>query len=169
MTSTLNAAATAYIGIGANLGDAQSTVTAAVAALARLPGCRLQRVSSVYRSAPVDAAGPDFYNAVLALSTTLSPEALLAALQAIEQDFGRQRPFRHAPRTLDLDLLLHGDALRSTPQLTLPHPRLHQRAFVLQPLLEIAPDLAVPGLGALASWLPATAGQAIEPLGRPPA
>lgn len=168
MTSILNAAATAYIGIGANLGDAQSSVTAAVAALARLPGCRLQRVSSVYRSAPVDAAGPDFYNAVLALSTTLSPEALLAALQAIEQDFGRQRPFRHAPRTLDLDLLLHGDALRSTPQLTLPHPRLHQRAFVLQPLLEIAPDLAVPGLGALASWLPATAGQALEPLGRPP-
>lgn len=168
MTIILNAAATAYIGIGANLGDAQSSVTAAVAALARLPGCRLQRVSSVYRSAPVDAAGPDFYNAVLALSTTLSPEALLAALQAIEQDFGRQRPFRHAPRTLDLDLLLHGDALRSTPQLTLPHPRLHQRAFVLQPLLEIAPDLAVPGLGALASWLPATAGQALEPLGRPP-
>ena len=168
MTSILNAAATAYIGIGANLGDAQSSVTAAVAALARLPGCRLQRVSSVYRSAPVDAAGPDFYNAVLALSTTLSPEALLAALQAIEQDFGRQRPFRHAPRTLDLDLLLHGDALRSTPQLTLPHPRLHQRAFVLQPLLEIAPDLAVQGLGALASWLPATAGQALEPLGRPP-
>ena len=168
MTITLTAAATAFIGIGANLGDAQSSVTAAVAALARLPGCRLQRVSSVYRSAPVDAAGPDFYNAVLALSTTLSPEALLAALQAIEQDFGRQRPFRHAPRTLDLDLLLHGDALRSTPQLTLPHPRLHQRAFVLQPLLEIAPDLAVPGLGALASWLPATAGQALEPLGRPP-
>ena len=168
MTIILNAAATAYIGIGANLGDAQSSVTAAVAALARLPGCRLQRVSSVYRSAPVDANGPDFYNAVLALSTTLSPEALLAALQAIEQDFGRQRPFRHAPRTLDLDLLLHGDALRSTPQLTLPHPRLHQRAFVLQPLLEIAPDLAVQGLGALASWLPATAGQALEPLGRPP-
>ncbi|MBC7726075.1 MAG: 2-amino-4-hydroxy-6-hydroxymethyldihydropteridine diphosphokinase [Microbacteriaceae bacterium] len=164
----MNAAATAYIGIGANLGGAQSTLTAAGAALARLPGCRLRRVSSVYRSAPVDAAGPDFCNAVLALTTSLSPEALLAALQAIEQDFGRQRPFRHAPRTLDLDLLLHGDALRSTPQLTLPHPRLHQRAFVLQPLLEIAPDLTVPGLGALATWLPATAGQAIEPLGRPP-
>jgi 2-amino-4-hydroxy-6-hydroxymethyldihydropteridine diphosphokinase len=168
LSITLNAAATAYIGIGANLGDAQSTVSAAVAALARLPGCRLQRVSSVYRSAPVDASGPDFCNAVLALTTTLSPEALLAALQAIEQDFGRQRPFRHAPRTLDLDLLLHGDALRSTPQLTLPHPRLHQRAFVLQPLLDIAPDLAVPGLGALASWLPATAGQVLESLGRPP-
>ena len=159
---------TAYIGMGANLGDALATVAAAVAVLARLPGCWLQRVSSVYRSAPVDARGPDFCNAVVAVTTTLSPEALLAALQAIEQDFGRQRPYRHAPRTLDLDLLLHGAALRSTPQLTLPHPRLHQRAFVLQPLLEIAPDLLVPGLGALATWLPATADQVIELLGRPP-
>ena len=154
-------AVTAYVGIGANLGDARATAAAAVAALGRLQGCRLQRVSSLYRTAPVDASGPDFYNAVAAIETTLSPEALLAALQAIEQAFGRQRPYHHAPRTLDLDLLLHGDALRSTPQLALPHPRLHLRAFVLQPLLEIAPDLAAPGLGALAAWLPATAGQPI--------
>ena len=152
---------TAYVGIGANLGDARATVAAAIAALGRLPGCGLRQLSSLYRTAPVDATGPDFFNAVAALATHQSPEALLAALQAIEQAFGRQRPFHHAPRTLDLDLLLHGDARRATPQLTLPHPRLHLRAFVLQPLLEVAPDLAVPGLGALAAWLPATAGQSV--------
>ena len=160
---------TAYVGIGANLGDARATVAAAIAALGRLPGCALGRVSSLYRTAPVDATGPDFFNAVAALATHQSPEALLAALQAVEQAFGRQRPFHHAPRTLDLDLLLHGNARRATPQLILPHPRLHLRAFVLQPLLEIAPDLAVPGLGALAAWLPATAGQLIAKLGAPQA
>ena len=153
---------TAYIGIGANLGDARATVAAAVAALGRLPGCCLRQASSVYRSAPVDAAGPDFLNAVVALDTTRSPEDLLSALQGIEQAFGRQRPYRHAPRTLDLDLLLLGDAVRATPPLTLPHPRLHLRAFVLRPLLEIAPGLVAPGLGALAGWLPGTADQAIE-------
>lgn len=157
--------AVAYVGIGANLGDAPATVVAAIDALARLRGCRLMRASSLWRSAPVDASGPDFCNAVAAVETSLSPEALLAELQAVEQAFGRQRPFRHAPRTLDLDLLLHGDQVRSSPQLTLPHPRLHQRAFVLQPLLEIAPDLVVPGLGALAAWLPATTGQVIGKLG----
>lgn len=157
--------ATAYIGIGANLGEARATVAAAIAELARRPGCRLVAASSVWRSAPVDAQGPDFFNAVVAIETTLSPEGLLATLQALEQAFGRQRPYRHAPRTLDLDLLLHGDALRSTPRLTLPHPRLHQRAFVLRPLLEIAPALAAPGLGALADWLPACADQVVEQLG----
>ena len=164
---TASESVVAYVGIGANLGDAQGRVATAAAALGRLPGCRLQQVSSVYRTAPVDATGPDFFNAVVALLTSLSPEALLAALQSLEQAFGRQRPFRHAPRTLDLDLLLHGNALRATPQLTLPHPRLHLRAFVLQPLLEITPDLAAPGLGALAAWLPATAGQIIAKQGPP--
>lgn len=161
----MSGSARAHVGIGANLGDAPATVAAAVDALTRLPGCSLLRVSSLYRTAPVDATGPDFFNAVAAIDTTLSPEALLAALQAIEQAFGRQRPYHHAPRTLDLDLLLHGDALRYTARLTLPHPRLHRRAFVLQPLLEIAPDLAAPGLGALAAWLPATAGQPIAKQG----
>lgn len=155
---------TAYVGIGGNLGDARATVAAAVQALAALPGCRLLRVSSHWRSAPVDAGGPDYVNAVAALACDDPPEQLLAALQAIEHDFGRQRPYHHAPRTLDLDLLLHGQALRATPRLTLPHPRLHLRAFVLQPLLEIAPALAVPGLGALAAYLPATAAQRIERL-----
>ena len=160
-------AVTAYVGIGGNLGDARATVLAAIDALAALPGCRLLQVSSCYRSAPIEAGGPDFVNVVAALATTLAPEALLTALQGIEQAFGRERPYRNAPRTLDLDLLLHGDAVRDTPVLTLPHPRLHQRAFVLQPLLEIAPALAAPGLGPLADRLAATADQRIERLPPP--
>lgn len=157
----------AWVGIGGNLGDARATVVAALAALATLPGCRPLAVSSLYRSAPVDAGGPDFVNAVAVLATRLSPEALLVALQRIEADFGRQRPFHNAPRTLDLDLLLHGEVQCHTPTLTLPHPRLHQRAFVLQPMLEINPALAVPGLGPLADRLAATADQRIERLPSP--
>ena len=157
----------AYIGVGANLGDARATVCAALAALATLADSRLVLASALYRSAPVDAVGPDFINAVAALDTAMAPLALLAALQAIEQQFGRLRPYRNAPRTLDLDLLLHGDAVLQTPELTLPHPRLHRRAFVLRPLLQIAPTLAAPGLGRLADWLPACADQGIDPLAAP--
>ena len=156
--------AVTYVGIGANLGDAQATVAAAGLALAALPHSRLLALSSVYRSAPIDAAGPDFFNAVACLHTTLAAAALLAELQAIERSFGRQRPYRHAPRSLDLDLLLLGGEVVNSAALTLPHPRLHQRAFVLQPLLELNPALAAPGLGALACWLPATADQTIHRL-----
>lgn len=154
----------AWVGIGANLGDAAATVDAALLALAALPGCTLAGTSPRYRSAPVDAGGPDFINAVAALDTTLAPLALLAALQGIEHSFGRQRPYRNAPRTLDLDLLLHGHTVLHTRVLTLPHPRLHQRAFVLRPLLDLNPTLVAPGLGLLADWLPATAGQTIAAL-----
>ena len=154
----------AYVGIGANLGDARATVAAAVQALAALAQSRLVALSSVYRSAPIDAAGPDFFNAVACLHTHLSPAALLAELQGIERAFGRERPYRHAPRTLDLDLLLLGDQVVNSADLTVPHPRLHQRAFVLQPLLELNPALAAPGLGALARWLPATVDQPIQRL-----
>lgn len=133
----------AYVGLGANLGDdLAATLTQAALHLAALPGTRVAALSSVWRSAPVDAAGPDFLNAVVALDTELAPLALLDALQAIEQAHGRERPYRNAPRTLDLDLLLHGDVVLDTPRLTLPHPRLGERAFVLRPLLEIAPELA---------------------------
>ncbi len=156
----------AYIGIGANLGDARATVAQAITALAALPACSGLRASPVYRSAPVDAAGPDFFNAVVALDTRLTPQALLAALQAVEQAFGRRRPYPNAPRTLDLDLLLHGDAVLHTPTLTLPHPRLHQRAFVLRPLLDLAPALGAPGVGPLADCLPACAGQRLEKIER---
>ncbi|KQW43441.1 MULTISPECIES: 2-amino-4-hydroxy-6-hydroxymethyldihydropteridine diphosphokinase [unclassified Roseateles] len=132
-----------YVGLGANLGgDLLATLTQAVRALSALPGTRLVAVSSAWRSAPLDASGPDFLNAVVGLDTTLPPIELLDALQAIEQAHGRERPYRNAPRTLDLDLLLYGDAVLGTPRLTLPHPRLGERAFVLRPLLEIAPELA---------------------------
>lgn len=133
----------AYVGLGANLGaDIGATLTQAALSLAALPGTRVAALSSVWRSAPVDAGGPDFLNAVAALETVLAPLELLDALQAIELAHGRERPYRNAPRTLDLDLLLHGDVALDTPRLTLPHPRLRERAFVLRPLLEIAPELA---------------------------
>lgn len=149
----------AYIGLGANLGDPWQALRAALQALAALPGTRLVAVSPAYRSAPVEASGPDFLNAVAALDTALAPLALLDALQAIEAAQGRERPYRNAPRTLDLDLLLYGDLRLHSQRLSLPHPRLQQRAFVLRPLLDLAPDLAVPGLGALARHLPGVAGQ----------
>lgn len=160
----------AWIGLGANLGEPSRALAAAVSALGALPGARLRRVSSLYRSAPVDAPGPEFLNAVAEVETTLAPEALLAALQAIEAAAGRERPWRNAPRTLDLDLLLAVDAagrpLRiASPSLTLPHPRLHARAFVLAPLAEIDPALAVPGHGSVAELLAACTGQAIERIG----
>lgn len=154
----------AYIGLGANLGDTRQALEQALAELAALPDSRLVAVSGAYRSAPVDAGGPDFLNAVAALETGLAPEALLDALLAIELAHGRERPYRHAPRTLDLDLLLHGQQQIASPRLSLPHPRLHQRAFVLLPLLELAAGLVVPGLGALQPHLQGTQGQAIERL-----
>jgi len=161
----------AYIGLGANLGDTSATLHAtlyaALDALAALPDCALVRASAHYRSAPIEATGPDYINAVAAIDTLLTPQALLGALQAIEQSFGRQRPYRHAPRTLDLDLLLHGDTVLNSETLTLPHPRLHQRAFVLQPLLELCPSLVAPRLGLLAAYLPATADQRLERLSAP--
>jgi 2-amino-4-hydroxy-6-hydroxymethyldihydropteridine diphosphokinase len=153
-----------FIGLGANLGDARQAVEAALSALAQWPGVRLVARSSLYRSAPVDAGGPDYVNAVAELQTALAPEALLDVLQAIEQQHGRERPYRNAPRTLDLDLLLYGDQVLDTARLTLPHPRLHERAFVLQPLAELAPALRLPGRGALAPWLAASASQPIERL-----
>ena len=152
----------AFVGVGANLGDAPATVRAALQALARLPHTQWLRASSLYRSAPVDAAGPDYVNAVAELHTTLRPHALLHRLQAIEQAFGRVRGARNAPRTLDLDLLLQGERVWHDGELTLPHPRLHLRAFVLRPLAELDPALSLPGLGPLGPWLQRAADQAIE-------
>ncbi|WP_077035692.1 2-amino-4-hydroxy-6-hydroxymethyldihydropteridine diphosphokinase [Pelomonas sp. KK5] len=154
----------AYIGLGANLGDLRRTLDEALVALAALPLTELRAASGFYRTAPVDAGGPDYLNAVVMLDTTLAPEALLDALQAIEQAHGRERPYVNAPRTLDLDLLLYGDRRIVTPRLTVPHPRLHRRAFVLHPLLELTPDLDAPGLGPLSGHLAAVADQAITRL-----
>lgn len=129
----------AYVGLGANLGDARSALRLAVQAIAGLPETRLVRVSSLYASAPVDATGPDYLNAVALLETMLEPLALLHALQRVEDAAGRERPYRNAPRTLDLDVLLLGGLSCSSAELTLPHPRMRERAFVLVPLHEIAP------------------------------
>jgi len=156
--------ARAYIGLGANLGDLRKTLSEALAALSALPRSRLLAVSSGYRSAPIEAGGPDFLNAVAMLETALEPEVLLDALQAIELAHGRERPYPNAPRTLDLDLLIYGAEQLQTPRLTVPHPRLHQRAFVLLPLLELAPNLDAAGLGPLECFLPDVANQSITRL-----
>jgi 2-amino-4-hydroxy-6-hydroxymethyldihydropteridine diphosphokinase len=157
----------AYAGLGANLGRPREAIAAALCAIARLPGTALECVSSLYLSAPVQAQGPDFLNAVARLHTTLGARELLEALHAIERSHGRERPYRNAPRTLDLDLLLYGDLLCDTPELRLPHPRMHLRAFVLAPLVEIAPDLVIPGRGAAAELLGACADQRIERVASP--
>lgn len=155
----------AYIALGANLGDARETVRQAMAGLDRLPETRLLRTSSLYLTAPVGLLDqPDFINAVAAVETTLPAAALLQALLEAEQQQGRVRSIANAPRTLDLDILLYGDLVLDTPALTLPHPRLHLRAFVLEPLAEIAPDLALPGRGSVAAWLPAVHNQQIRRL-----
>ena len=130
----------ACVALGANLGDAADTVQQALHKLAALPETRLVSASSLYRTAPYEAQGPDFINAVALLDTQLEPHALLHALQAIELQSGRERPYKNAPRTLDLDLIFYGDVTLETLELTLPHPRWHERAFVLLPLAEICPE-----------------------------
>lgn len=132
---------TAFVGIGGNLGDAASTILQALNDIGRTEGVALVRHSSLYGSTPIDASGPDYVNAVAQLQTTLTAPDLLQELQAMEFRAGRQRPFRNAPRTLDLDLLLYGDAHIDSDYLFVPHPRLYERAFVLMPLAELAPNL----------------------------
>ncbi|MCL1961800.1 MAG: 2-amino-4-hydroxy-6-hydroxymethyldihydropteridine diphosphokinase [Desulfovibrionaceae bacterium] len=149
---------TAYVALGANLGDARTAVRRALGDLAQLPHTQVTARSSLWRSAPVAASGPDFINAVAELRTSLTAPDLLNALQQLENAAGRQRPYPNAPRTLDLDLLRHGDARIDTPRLQVPHPRMMARAFVLRPLAEIAPHLVS------AAALEAVARQAIERL-----
>lgn len=131
---------TAYVALGANLGDALQTVRQAFDALASLPCTRIKARSRLYRTAPFEAQGPDFINAVAQIETSLSAPALLDALQAIENRAGRERPYVNAPRTLDLDLLMYGQATMHSPRLTLPHPRWRERAFVLHPLADVCPE-----------------------------
>jgi len=151
-----------HIGIGANLGDACEQVQQAILRLAQLPQSQLRAQSSLFRTAPIDADGDDYINAVVQLDTALSAQDLLQQLQAIEQDFGRERPYRNAPRTLDLDLLLYGQQTIETTTLQVPHPRMTQRAFVLIPLLQIDPFIEIPGHGPAHAFVPNVAGQAIQ-------
>ena len=156
---------TAYVGLGANLGDTVATLSAACEALKTLPHTTDVTVSRFYSSAPVGdgAEGPDYVNAVARLRTQLSAHDLLTALQGIEQLHGRQRSYKNAPRTLDLDLLLYNEETIHSSQLTVPHPRMHLRAFVLKPLAEISPQLQLPQ-GKLNDLLAACADQTIQPL-----
>ncbi|RYX95250.1 MAG: 2-amino-4-hydroxy-6-hydroxymethyldihydropteridine diphosphokinase [Comamonadaceae bacterium] len=141
----------AYIALGANLGDAPAALAAAIRSIGQLPATRVQSTSSIYRTSPIGVTGgvesglgPDYFNAVAEIRTCLGAPDLLDALQHIEQLAGRERPYVNAPRTLDLDILLYGDARIDSPQLTVPHPRMSQRAFVLVPLAEIAPQAVAP-------------------------
>jgi 2-amino-4-hydroxy-6-hydroxymethyldihydropteridine diphosphokinase len=152
---------TAFVGLGANLGDPQRALVSALRDLGALQDTELVRSSRIYLSVPVDAGGPDYFNAVAELRTRLTAPGLLRALQAIEQAAGRERPYRNAPRTLDLDLLLYGDGRIASVALTVPHPRMRERAFVLLPLAELAPDRVSE------ADLQAVAAQRIAPL--PPA
>lgn len=148
----------AFIALGANLGDAKGNVVAAIQAVSKLPDTQVLRVSSLYRTAPVEAIGPDFVNAVMGILTTLDAYELLSQLKRLENTAGRQRLFRNAPRTLDLDILLYGGACIDSVDLQVPHPRMFERAFVLLPLAEIAPEKVT------ADQLAAVAGQVIERL-----
>ena len=154
----------AYVALGANLGNPQEALQAALEDLRQTAGVGVTAVSSFYRTAPVESSGPDYVNAVAEVATTLAASELLHVLQRIENAHGRVRPVGvvNAPRTLDLDLLLFGKDTVATPELTVPHPRMHMRAFVLVPLLEIAPDAVIPGLGVARDYVAATADQAIQ-------
>ncbi|HEY0847815.1 MAG TPA: 2-amino-4-hydroxy-6-hydroxymethyldihydropteridine diphosphokinase [Noviherbaspirillum sp.] len=151
-----------FIGIGANLGDPAENVRLAIERLGRLPETRVTAQSGLFRTAPVDAGGDDYINAVAKIETKLPPQELLLALRAIEQDMGRERPYRNAPRTLDLDILLYGSETISSDSLTVPHPRMTERAFVLIPLLQIDPFINIPGKGPAHRFVSSVAGQTIQ-------
>ncbi len=154
----------AFIALGANLGDPVRALEAALRGIENLPQTRLLAASSFYRTAPVDSFGPDYVNAVAAVETQLPAGELLRALFSLEEAAHRVRPagVHNAPRTLDLDLLLYGRLVQTDSFLTLPHPRMHQRAFVLVPLLEIEPDCEIPGRGPARRFLTDVRNQAIE-------
>ena len=154
----------AYIALGANLGRAHETICAAVRAVGELQNTTVLRVSSLYETEPIDSSGPDYTNGVMCVRTSLSARDLLHGLQMIENRFGRVRPpgVVNAPRTLDLDLLAYGALVSADPELILPHPRMHERAFVLVPLAEIAPDFEIPAQGRVVSLLGGVAHQRIR-------
>jgi 2-amino-4-hydroxy-6-hydroxymethyldihydropteridine diphosphokinase len=158
----------AFIGLGSNLGDPRAQVRNAMTELGDFPRTHLVAQSSLYRSAPVGVGSQaDFVNAVAKVETRLTARELLDELLTAEARAGRERPFPGAPRTLDLDLLLYGDEVIGEPGLTVPHPRMHERAFVLLPLAEIASELVIPGRGSVQALLAGCRGQTIHKLGAP--
>ena len=156
----------AFVGVGANLDDPESSVRRAFGCFGSITGTRLVASSSLYRTDPVGYLDqPDFVNAVAQIETSLDPRALLEQLLLIEKQFGRKRSRRNAPRKLDLDLLLHGDRIMKSQNLTLPHPRMAERAFVLVPLAEIAPEVMVGSLGTAAQLLSAVSTDGVRRIG----
>lgn len=151
----------AYLGLGANLGEVEQTLLDCITCLAQHEGITVLQRSSIYRTKPVDTEGPDFANAVVSIETTLTAEKLHEICMDIELQFGRKRLYRYAPRTLDIDLLLFGDQIIALPTLTVPHPRMVERAFVLIPLAEIASSIMIPGYGLIDKYLPTVAHQDI--------
>jgi 2-amino-4-hydroxy-6-hydroxymethyldihydropteridine diphosphokinase len=158
---TVSTQARIAIGIGANLGNAASAVEQAIRTLKDHEAISGVTASSLYRSKPIDSSGPDYINAVITARTVLSPAQTLKAIQAIETIAGRERPYKNAPRTLDLDLLLYDSVQMDTSLLTLPHPRMHLRAFVLVPLAEIAPEIEIPAFGRVADLLESVVDQTV--------
>jgi 2-amino-4-hydroxy-6-hydroxymethyldihydropteridine diphosphokinase len=160
----------AFVALGSNLANPISQVKSAFVALEKIPKTLVLKKSALYKTAPIDCpqisieSVPDFINAVAELETSLSPEALLDALHAIENNAGRMRPYANAPRVLDCDLLLYDDIVLNTDKLTLPHPRMHQRGFVLLPLFEIAPQLSIPNHGKIAQLITSDLIQDIQKL-----
>lgn len=152
----------AYIGIGANLGEARATVEYAIEQLRHFPATKLLQASSLFVTAPIDSSGDDYFNAVASIRTELSPHDLLEQLQQLELSCGRERPYRNAPRTLDLDLLLYDEQRINEPNLIVPHPRMHERAFVLIPLLQLDPFISIPGKGPAHQFAPNVADQGIR-------
>jgi 2-amino-4-hydroxy-6-hydroxymethyldihydropteridine diphosphokinase len=166
VTVAASTAHVAYVGLGSNLEDPVAQLRRTLAALGELPGTRLRSASGLYRTPPWGLLEqPEFVNAVAELHTTLGVRSLLEALQSLERAAGRAREQRWGPRVLDLDLLLYDALQLDEPGLHLPHPRLHERAFVLVPLAEIAPGLQVPGRGAVAALLAAVDRAGIQALG----
>ncbi|QWD70080.1 2-amino-4-hydroxy-6-hydroxymethyldihydropteridine diphosphokinase [Polynucleobacter sp. UB-Siik-W21] len=156
--------ARAFIGFGGNIGDTRQLITDAIVCLAQRTELHVLAKSCFYQSAPVEATGGDYINAVVEIETQLSPYGLLHVCQAIELEFGRERPYANAPRTLDLDILSFEGVIQNETELILPHPKIIERSFVLLPLLEIAPDFFLPSVGELKAYLPKVAHQKIEKL-----
>ncbi|CAM3783522.1 2-amino-4-hydroxy-6-hydroxymethyldihydropteridine diphosphokinase [Polynucleobacter antarcticus] len=156
--------ARAFIGFGGNIGDTRQLITDAIVCLAQRCELQILTKSCFYQSAPFEASGSDYINSVIEIETTLTPYGLLHVCQAVEQEFGRERPYTNAPRTLDLDILSFEGVSQDDSDLTLPHPRIIERSFVLLPLLEIAPHFFLPQLGELKAYLPQVADQRIEKL-----
>lgn len=154
--------ALAFIGLGGNIGDTKQLIKDAIVCLAQHPELRILTRSCMYQSAPVNAEGDDYINAVISLETQISPEELLRICQQVELSFGRERPYLNAPRTLDLDVLAYDQIAINNDALTIPHPRMIERSFVLYPLLEIAPDIDLPGFGKLTKYIPNVKHQRIE-------